>query len=169
QQATIHWPKHPRYGAFPQRTDYSSVGRAKAECSQQIRTAGSPWFVRIARRSYRLFYRLQDVDLRFAVAHRRVFIKQRCRVQSLNNSSTCLIHGSETMTASEQADTQIDLIWLSEQDMIDAGVTDTAACVETMEETLILLDKGDYRMAGARSEEHTSELQSRFDLVCRLL
>src|SRR5437868_12778187 len=26
-----------------------------------------------------------------------------------------------------------------------------------------------FRSAGARSEEHTSELQSRFDLVCRLL
>src|SRR5699024_11573725 len=26
-----------------------------------------------------------------------------------------------------------------------------------------------YRAAGVRSEEHTSELQSRFDLVCRLL
>src|SRR5690625_6445198 len=105
------------------------------------------------------------------------------------------------MTASEHADTQINLIWLSEQYMIDAGVTDTAKCVETMEETLILLDKGDYRLAGAsanshgaqinfpdepehegmpahgpdrrfmampRSEEHTSELQSRGHLVCRL-
>src|SRR5699024_12090422 len=28
---------------------------------------------------------------------------------------------------------------------------------------------GDKRMNKARSEEHTSELQSRFDLVCRLL
>src|SRR5699024_8686704 len=27
----------------------------------------------------------------------------------------------------------------------------------------------DYLLAGSRSEEHTSELQSRFDLVCRLL
>src|SRR5438067_4640227 len=26
-----------------------------------------------------------------------------------------------------------------------------------------------HRLTGARSEEHTSELQSRFDLVCRLL
>src|SRR5438067_3382197 len=26
-----------------------------------------------------------------------------------------------------------------------------------------------HRLAGVRSEEHTSELQSRFDLVCRLL
>src|SRR5207249_11685904 len=28
---------------------------------------------------------------------------------------------------------------------------------------------GERRRAGERSEEHTSELQSRFDLVCRLL
>lgn len=62
------------------------------------------------------------------------------------------------MTASKQADTQIDLIWLSEQDMIDAGVTDTAKCVETMEETLILLDKGDYRMAGASANSHGAQI-----------
>src|SRR5438067_9348863 len=32
------------------------------------------------------------------------------------------------------------------------------------------IDRGSSRRAGAsRSEEHTSELQSRFDLVCRLL
>src|SRR5438067_6946716 len=30
-------------------------------------------------------------------------------------------------------------------------------------------DRGDYRPRCCRSEEHTSELQSRFDLVCRLL
>src|SRR5207249_8975064 len=30
-------------------------------------------------------------------------------------------------------------------------------------------DDGRYRVELARSEEHTSELQSRFDLVCRLL
>src|SRR5699024_11958369 len=28
---------------------------------------------------------------------------------------------------------------------------------------------GDYKLVKQRSEEHTSELQSRFDLVCRLL
>src|SRR5699024_1352621 len=70
----------------------------------------------------------------------------------------CLTHGSETMTASEQADTQIDLMWLSEKDMIDAGVTDTAKCVETMEETLILLDKGDYRMAGVSANSHSAQI-----------
>lgn len=62
------------------------------------------------------------------------------------------------MTAIEHADTQINLIWLSEQDMIDAGVTDTAKCVETMEETLILLDKGDYRMAGASANSHGAQI-----------
>src|SRR5699024_10294630 len=70
----------------------------------------------------------------------------------------CPTHGSETMTASEHADTQINLIWLSEQDMIDAGVTDTAKCVETMEETLILLDHGDYRMAGAYAHSHGAQI-----------
>src|SRR5699024_11584868 len=29
--------------------------------------------------------------------------------------------------------------------------------------------RGDVKLADVRSEEHTSELQSRFDLVCRLL
>lgn len=38
--------------------------------------------------------------------------------------------------------------------MIAAGVTDSAACVETMEETLILLADGDYRMAGASANSH---------------
>src|SRR5699024_12386073 len=30
-------------------------------------------------------------------------------------------------------------------------------------------NKADHTICGIRSEEHTSELQSRFDLVCRLL
>src|SRR5207249_11811907 len=30
------------------------------------------------------------------------------------------------------------------------------------------LNQADYNKAGLRSEEHTSELQSRFDIVCRL-
>ncbi|SLM94253.1 Ornithine cyclodeaminase [Corynebacterium casei] len=62
------------------------------------------------------------------------------------------------MTASEQTDTQIGLIWLSEPDMIEAGVTDAAKCVETMEETLVLLDKGDYRMAGASANSHGAQI-----------
>src|SRR5207249_12088705 len=33
----------------------------------------------------------------------------------------------------------------------------------------LLVSSGKVRYVGSRSEEHTSELQSRFDLVCRLL
>jgi len=50
--------------------------------------------------------------------------------------------------------TKIDFIYLSEPDMIKAGVTDMPACVDTMEEMFVLLHKGDYRMAGPNSDSH---------------
>lgn len=50
--------------------------------------------------------------------------------------------------------TKIDFIYLSEPDMIKAGVTDMSACVDTMEEMFALLHKGDYRMAGPNSDSH---------------
>ncbi|MBK5007756.1 tyramine oxidase subunit B [Pseudomonas sp. S32] len=51
-------------------------------------------------------------------------------------------------------DTRIDFIYLSEQDMIRAGVTDMPACVDTMETMFGLLYHGDYRMAGPNSDSH---------------
>lgn len=59
-----------------------------------------------------------------------------------------------TTTASPEFETKIDFIYLSEQDMIRAGVTDMAACVDTMEEMFGLLHSGDYRMAGANNDSH---------------
>lgn len=50
--------------------------------------------------------------------------------------------------------TKIDFIYLSEQDMIRAGVTDMPACVDTMEEMFGLLYHGDYRMAGPNNDSH---------------
>ena len=50
--------------------------------------------------------------------------------------------------------TKIDFIYLSEQDMIRAGVTDMRACVDTMEEMFGLLYLGDYRMAGPNNNSH---------------
>lgn len=50
--------------------------------------------------------------------------------------------------------TKIDFIYLSEQDMIRAGVTDMLACVDTMEEMFGLLYIGDYRMAGPNNDSH---------------
>ncbi len=52
------------------------------------------------------------------------------------------------------ASTRIDFIYLSEPDMVRAGVTDMAACVDTMEEMFALLYHGDYRMAGSNANSH---------------
>lgn len=48
----------------------------------------------------------------------------------------------------------VDFLYMSEPDMIEAGVTDTVGCVETMEEVLKLLDDGDYRMGGENGNSH---------------
>ncbi|MCQ9353092.1 tyramine oxidase subunit B [Corynebacterium sp. 153RC1] len=50
--------------------------------------------------------------------------------------------------------TAIDFLYLSEPDMIEAGVTDIAKCIDVMEETLVLLADGDYRMAGQNANSH---------------
>ena len=60
------------------------------------------------------------------------------------------------MNSASQNSNNIDFIYLSEPDMIRAGVTDMAACVDTMEEMFGLLYHGDYRMAGASNNSHGS-------------
>lgn len=52
--------------------------------------------------------------------------------------------------------TKIDFIYLSEPDMVRAGVTDMASCVDTMEEMFSLLYHNDYRMAGSNNNSHGS-------------
>lgn len=52
--------------------------------------------------------------------------------------------------------TNIDFLYLSEPDMIRAGVTDMPKCVDTMEEMFALLHHGDFRMAGANNSSHGS-------------
>ena len=48
----------------------------------------------------------------------------------------------------------VDFLYLSEDDMVKAGVTDMGQCVETMEEVLRLLVKGDYMMSGDNGDSH---------------
>ena len=45
-------------------------------------------------------------------------------------------------------DTKIDFLYLSEPDMIKAGVKDMGKCVDCMEDLLVTLNKGDYMMGG---------------------
>ncbi len=49
---------------------------------------------------------------------------------------------------------KVDFIYLNEEDMIKAGVTDMAGCVEAMEEMFKLLKAGDYRMGGPNGNSH---------------
>lgn len=62
----------------------------------------------------------------------------------------------ENVSDASSPSTKIDFIYLSEPDMIRAGVTDMARCVDTMEEMFALLYHGDYRMAGANNNSHGS-------------
>ena len=54
----------------------------------------------------------------------------------------------------EEGSTKLDLLYLSEPDMLKAGVNDVVACTECMEELLITLDKGDYLMGGENGNSH---------------
>ena len=49
---------------------------------------------------------------------------------------------------------KIEFLYLSEPDMIRAGVTNMAECVDTMTEMLGLFADGDYRMAGSENNSH---------------
>jgi ornithine cyclodeaminase len=59
---------------------------------------------------------------------------------------------SESTTST--VSTGIDFLYLSEADMIAAGVTDMVACVDAMQETFALLHRGDYRMSGPNNDSH---------------
>lgn len=52
----------------------------------------------------------------------------------------------------------ISFRYLDEPAMIQAGVTDMARCIDVMEEALVLLNRGDYRMAGEGGNSHGAML-----------
>jgi len=54
---------------------------------------------------------------------------------------------------------KIDFIYLSEQDMIRAGVDEMLPCVDAMDEMFKLLHIGDYRMPGANNNSHGAMIQ----------
>ena len=51
-------------------------------------------------------------------------------------------------------DTEIKFLYLSEEDMIKAGVKDMAKCIDVMEDMLVTLKKGDYMMGGENHNSH---------------
>jgi ornithine cyclodeaminase len=50
--------------------------------------------------------------------------------------------------------TKIDFLYLSEPDMVKAGVKDMGKCVEVMEDMMVTLQKGDYVMGGENHNSH---------------
>lgn len=55
-------------------------------------------------------------------------------------------------------DTRIKFLYLSEPDMIKAGVKNMDQCVEAMEDLLVTLKKGDYVMAGVNHNSHGAQV-----------
>ena len=48
----------------------------------------------------------------------------------------------------------IDFLYLSEEDMIKAGVLDAKGCVEAMRDVMSLFGKGDFLLGGPKNDEH---------------
>lgn len=69
-------------------------------------------------------------------------------------SGVALAEKGGTVPAALSGLPRIDFLYLSEPDMIRAGVTDMASCVNAMEEMFGLLHRGDYRMAGGNNNSH---------------
>ena len=55
-------------------------------------------------------------------------------------------------------DIKISFLYLSEPDMIKAGVTDMPRCVEVMEDLLLTLNRGDYVMGGTNHNSHGTQI-----------
>lgn len=69
--------------------------------------------------------------------------------------STLTVPSIEAAPSPETApSTRIEMLYLSEPEVIAAGVKDIGRCIEVMEEVLILVAKGDYRMAGNNANSH---------------
>lgn len=52
----------------------------------------------------------------------------------------------------------IDFLFLSEEDMVRAGVKNMPKCIDTMEEVIRCLNKGDYVMGGENHNSHGSQV-----------
>ena len=61
---------------------------------------------------------------------------------------------AEAQGQSAENDTRIDFLYLSEPDMIAAGVNDQLRCIDVMEEAFVLLADHDYMMAGESGDSH---------------
>ena len=81
-------------------------------------------------------------------------VKLDSRLAGVAEAGAALSEIAEVDAARVGALPRIDFLYLSEPDMIRAGVTDMRRCVDAMEEMFKLLHAGDYRMAGGNNNSH---------------
>ena len=53
---------------------------------------------------------------------------------------------------------KIEFLFLSDEDMIKAGVKDMAGCIDAMEDVIRCLNAGDYVMAGENHNSHGAQV-----------
>ena len=57
-------------------------------------------------------------------------------------------------TVEKEENTQLDFLYLNEEEMVQAGVMDVSRCVDVMEEAMGLFSDGDYIMGGTNHNSH---------------
>jgi ornithine cyclodeaminase/alanine dehydrogenase-like protein (mu-crystallin family) len=73
-------------------------------------------------------------------------------------SADTMIPTADTAPTTAPTGTTIDMLYLDEPQMIAAGVKDMESCMEVMEEVLVLVAEGDYRMAGNSANSHGAQI-----------
>ena len=64
--------------------------------------------------------------------------------------------------------TKVDFLYLSEPDMVKAGVKDMKQSVEVMERLLVTLNKGDYVMGGKNHNSHRNSSHILYQLFLNI-
>ncbi|MGW0038438.1 tyramine oxidase subunit B [Gordonia sp. NPDC003376] len=65
---------------------------------------------------------------------------------------------SHSSSRKDNVNNPIDFLYLSEPDMIAAGVADMTGCIDAMQETLVLTHRGDFRMSGPDGDSHGAQV-----------
>lgn len=81
---------------------------------------------------------------------------EKLYIFTINNEGVEFPFGFSTLffLGENMAYPRVDFLYLSEEDMIAAGVKDMKGCIEAMEEMFKLMKVGNYRMGGANGNSH---------------
>lgn len=72
----------------------------------------------------------------------------------MNNNRDVKYEDANRRSNVESENTEVSFLYLSEEDMVDAGVLNAGRCVDVMEEVIGLLEDGDFIMGGPYNDAH---------------